>query len=79
MKDLLRWRQLFEQLQVKEFVYGATIGRRFTDTPGGRPMTRRVLMTDSTTAAGFEWLFGWFDELRHPDHARRLLDAALVM
>src|SRR5439155_15173460 len=42
--DLNRWRALFEQLQVKVFVYGAIAGRRFVGD--GEAFTRRVLMTD---------------------------------
>jgi SAM-dependent methyltransferase len=60
--DLNRWRALFEQLQVKVFVYGAIAGRRFGGN--GEAFTRRVLMTETTTAEGFEALFHWFDWLR---------------
>lgn len=73
-EDLQRWRELFSRIQVKEFVYGALAGRRIPRGAAGQAMTRRVLMTDATRAAGFEWLFGWFDWLRRPDRAARVLD-----
>jgi SAM-dependent methyltransferase len=71
--DLKAWRQLFERLQVKEFVYGALAGRRFGERRPGEAFTRRVLLTDSTSAASFERLFRWFDWLRQPGRGDRLM------
>jgi methylase of polypeptide subunit release factors len=73
-QDLERWRELFARLQVKEFVYGALVGRRFAGRSRGEPMTRRVLMTDATTCTGFDWLLQWFDWLRLPNRATRVLE-----
>ena len=69
-----RWRDLFSRLHVKEFVYGATVVRRF-DARAGEPFTRRVLMTSDTTAASFDWLLRWLDRLREPGTEARTLDA----
>lgn len=72
-EGMLRWRDLFSRLHVKEFVYGATVVRRF-DPRAGEPVTRRVLMTSDTTAASFDWLLRWFDRLREPGAEARALD-----
>ncbi len=76
--DLEKWRALFESLQVKEFVYGGTVLRRFAKASGG-PFTRRVLMTEGTSAASFDQLLRWFDWLREPGGESRMLDAKLVL
>jgi SAM-dependent methyltransferase len=73
--DLLKWRELFTHLQVKEFVYGAIVGRRLPRGVSGETFTRRVLLTNDSTAAGFEWLFRWFDWMRRPGGSSRILDA----
>lgn len=70
-----RWRDLFERLQVKEFVYGAVVIRRFDPGSAGTPFTRRVLMTEATSAAGFDRLLRWFDWLREPGGETRILEA----
>lgn len=72
--ELRRWRELFERLQVKEFVYGCTVLRRF-DPRAGEAITRRVVMNDETSAARFQWLLDFFDRMRAPDLHSRLLDA----
>ena len=72
-QDLERWRELFERLQVQEFVYGALVGRRFAPAAGIEPMTRRVVLTDDSTYDGFDWLFHWFDWLRGPGLPERVL------
>lgn len=73
--DLERWRAMFENLKVKEFVYGAIAGRRFTPAGDGDAFTRRVLLEDETTGESFDRLFHWFDWLRLPGREARLLDS----
>jgi methylase of polypeptide subunit release factors len=74
VRDLDRWRALFEQLHVREFVYGALAGRRITSSSRGvEPTTRRVVLTEDTTADAFDWLFRWFGWLRDPDLRERVL------
>ena len=78
VQDLEQWSELFTRLRVKDFVYGALVGRRIR-AGAGEAMTRRVLMTDSTDAAAFEWLFRWLDALRTPDWASRVLDLTPIL
>ena len=74
--ELEGWRELFARLQVKEFVYGALVGRHFQPRASGEAFTRRVLMTPDTRVDAFEWLFGWFDWLRLPERHSRILGLA---
>lgn len=83
-EDLDRWRDLFQRLQVQEFVYGAIVGRRFKArgadaAEGGQAgeareaMTRRVVLTPECSAQSFEWILRWFDWLRVPGLHERVL------
>lgn len=72
-EDLERWRELFQGIRVREFVYGALVGRRFTSRGEGEAFTRRVMLSDHTTGEAFDRLFQWFDWLRLPDRENRVL------
>jgi hypothetical protein len=72
-RDFDQWRDLFQGLRVKEFVYGALAGRRFASDRTGEAFTRRVLLTDDCTGEAFESLFRCFDWLRLPDREARVL------
>lgn len=76
--DYERWRQLFDELQVRDFVYGALVGRRF-GASAGEPQTRRVVAQPGIGPDGFEWLFKWFDWLRLPNRRDRVLNAKPVL
>lgn len=79
LADVFRLRDLFGRVQVKEFVYGALVGRRGVTGAVAAPVTRRVQLTKETTAEGFEWLFRWFEWLRQPGGRARVLDLRPVL
>jgi hypothetical protein len=70
--DRERWLDLFERLQVREVVYGATIGRRF-GAGAGQPQTRRLVASATMGPDAFDGLFRWFDWLRAPGRHDRVL------
>jgi methylase of polypeptide subunit release factors len=72
--DFERWMHVFSELQAREFVYGALVGRR-NGAPGREPQTRRVAVQAGVGPEGFERLFTWFDWLRLPDRRERVLAA----
>ena len=72
--NMHKWHELFHRLKVKDFVYGSVVIRRLDAASRGEPLTRRVLMTDGTTAASFMQLLRWFDWLREPGGESRILD-----
>lgn len=78
-EDLERWRDLFDRLQVKEFVYGAVVVRKHANDRRRSPASRRVLMTQDTSAADFDWLFAWFDWLDAAGGVSRVLDLPLSL
>ena len=71
-RDHDRWSHLFDEMQLREVVYGALVGRRIV-TAAGDPQTRRVIAEAGVGPDGFEWLFRWFDWLRLPDRRERVL------
>jgi methylase of polypeptide subunit release factors len=67
------WVELFKQLEVREVVYGALIGRRFSGS--GEAQTRRVLAAGNAGPEGYAWMFDWFEWLRRPNRRERVLEA----
>jgi hypothetical protein len=76
--DFGRWMHLFEEWEVKEFVYGALVGKRLS-SPESELQTRRVRWTKRCSPEGFDWLFEWFDRKRSPDFVEQLLSQSLQL
>jgi len=72
---LERWQQLAASTRISRVVYGALAGRRFTTE--GSCQSRRVPFKKAVRGAQFERMFAWFDWLRLPEAAERILRAHL--
>ena len=66
-----RRRALFRTHGVTGVVHGALVARRLAE--GAQGETHRVKVDPATTAASFDWLFGWLAAGRAPAFADRLL------